>query len=72
METNTENTQFNKVEEVKERKQKVSGSYTLRAFAENAKKLAELGFIEQKDLATVAEMHKKATKRFIEIELGGF
>lgn len=54
------------------RKQKISGSYTVKAFAENAKKLKELGYIDNTDLNKLKEIHNKALIEYQKTQLGSW
>lgn len=47
------------------KKQKASASYTLRAFAENIRKLKELDLIEDADVKSLKALHKKAVEKWV-------
>lgn len=61
---------INEVEQATERKQKVSASYTVRAFGENGKKLAELGLITDEDYKKLQVIHRHAAEKYMKQELG--
>lgn len=52
------------------KKQKVSASYTIRAFGENIKKFRELGLIEAEQERVLTTIHKKVAETYMKKELG--
>lgn len=57
------------VEKVKEKKkQKISVSYTLKAFGGNISKLKEAKMITDEDAKTLEKIHDKAVKTWIGME----
>lgn len=53
-----------------ERKQKVSVSYTLKAFGMNVKKLEDAGWLTKEEAEGIKKIHKKIVEKWMKSEMG--
>lgn len=56
--------------ELEGRKQKVSVSYTVRAFGENIKKLHDLQYMTAEDYAAISLIKQRVAEKYMREELG--
>lgn len=63
METNKEN--ITEVQGTEVKKQKISATYVMRAFGQNAEKLMELGLIDKAEHEIIKKIRTKALTRYV-------